>query len=1148
MTWTLWLRIFIRLAGAAALAALIWFAAPFLRWRDAYPFEAQAPRLAAILAVLLLVAASGAYWLYQRRQNARRIARGISGPDSGAPVGAGPMKEALAALASRRAGLAHYLCDLPWYLVIGPPGSGKTAALAQSNLSFPLASGAAPKPIAGAGALHEFGWRFAEEATLIETSVPSAGTGTSSKDRLAFLNLLKRNRPGQPINGVLLVLSLEDLLTLSTPEAEARAAAIRSRLVELRQRLGAAFPVYALFTKADLVAGFSEYFKTLSESARAQVWGATFQRLDKTKSALGELETEFNALVERLSAGAARRLAEEKDPQSRALLFGFPAQMQALHVPLATFLNQIFDAKEGRLDLVLRGFYFVSAKQDGAPINRLLAGLARAVGGEPAKSPVQAGESKSFFLRDLLAKVVIGEAGLASTGRSARIALACLLAVASLAIGALLMGYFKNVGRIAQIESAASKYSALAASLGGSDAVADRDLAKALPALHALRYLPGGFAAERSGADRASGGFGLNQSPRLRAAAAAAYGAGLEQLFRPRLIYRLEEQIEANPNNPTALFDALEAYLMLGGLETVNRQRLIDWLQRDWADNLYSGPKNADGRKELEQHLAAMLDLANGRQSQIALNGPLVAKARAALARVNVAERAYQRLAARAKASGHEDWIAAKAIGPEASAIFETSIDSARIPYFFTKPGFEQAFLEELPAVEKEMARERRILGEAGEAPEASSQYARVSHDLIGLYVKAFTASWRDALAKIKLRRLTAKRPSYPLLAAAIASPSPLVRLAESIRDETLLPEAGQKAAAEEAAEPAPESASSPDAASETPARMINAALKPYHQLVEGEPENRPIDLVVSGLKDIAADLHPLAAGGPPSDQLVAKAASSVAALKTLAATLPQPFDDMMNATAEDAGAEVGDLATARTMEALRSAISGACQDKIASRYPFARDGKKEVALEDFARMFAPKGLIDQFAAEHILPVADASGPEWKWREGEPLAKKLGAAGLASFQRAAEIRDAFFTASDPSAPGFKFTATPPALPGASLDIDGAIIAGKTRGPAPALRWPGPATERRAVLSFRAGRRGSGTIERSGVWAIFRLIDAGHSNDSGTAATFSLAGRELEYRFDSIPATAGGVLKPLDLAGLRKFRCPVEGEPAARRTR
>lgn len=1153
-----WLRILISLIGAVAIAALIWLAAPLLAFRGAHPFEEPPPRLAAILFVFLLVAGAGAYRWRRRRKGAERIARGIGADESDAPVLAERMKAALARLRGVRGGRASYLYDLPWYVLIGPPGSGKTTALVNCGLEFPLAAGAAPNAIAGVGGTRYCDWWFTQDAVLIDTAgrytTQDSDAKADQKSWLAFLDLLKRNRPRQPINGVLVAISLEDLLILSAEEVAAHAAAIRARLIELHQRLAVDFPVYALFTKADLVIGFMEFFNNFDAAGRAQVWGATFQTEDKAKSMLADVPVEFETLVERLNQAVADRLAEEKDPANRVLLFGFPAQMAALQAQVVGFLGKIFDPAQYRINAALRGFYFTSGTQQGAPIDQLLCALAKDFGAAATKTPAYSGQGKSFFLTDLIKRVVIGEAGWVSAGRGDHIvkgaAFASLFVIAPLVIGALWISYAKNSDRIVLSQEAAAKYSALAAPLGRSDIVADRDLSKVLPALHALRFLPYGFA-DHGAVDAASSGLGLNQTARLRSAAETTYGVGLERLLRPRLVYRLEEQLEASANDPELTLAALKVYLMLGGLKTVDRPMLINWMARDWSENLYPGPRNSEGRKELEQHLLAMLDLESGHGAFVALNGPLVEKARTALARVPIAERAYDILAARAKTSLGPDWLASKSGGAGALAVFDESFGKIEVPYFFTKSGFQHGFIEAMPGVLEQMAGDRWVLGSAGEQPAISAQYDRLQRDLVDVYAKAFAAAWREAIGKLKIRRLTAGRPSYPLLTAAASVTSPFPRLLESIRDETLLPDAPPPSAAAIKTSDAASMAALAGASGETPARIIDTALAPYLQLVEGDPGQRPIDRMIGQLNEIRDNLSRLAMNNAPTEQVAERLASGLEKLKEDAATLPQPFARMMDETANDVTHEIGDAAFAGTIEKLRATITFACKDRIASRYPFSRNASRDVELDDFARMFGPKGLIDQFIAENVTAAADTSGPEWKWRDESALAKHLAQNALANFQLAAEIRDAFFAA-DPATPGFSFSVTPPPDSAAKLDIDGTIINGGKRAGATPAPWPGPREKHRAMLTVHPAGRAPAILERSGVWSIYRLLDAARANSDGTIATFSLAGRELQYRFNleliassknpsstilSRTNSSRVILRPLDATQLRRFRCP-----------
>src|SRR5678809_1739494 len=64
----------------------------------------------------------------------------------------------------------RYLYELPWYLIIGAPGSGKTTALRHSGLKFPLADVAGEDAIRGVGGTRNCDWWFTDQAVLIDTA------------------------------------------------------------------------------------------------------------------------------------------------------------------------------------------------------------------------------------------------------------------------------------------------------------------------------------------------------------------------------------------------------------------------------------------------------------------------------------------------------------------------------------------------------------------------------------------------------------------------------------------------------------------------------------------------------------------------------------------------------------------------------------------------------------------------------------------------------------------------------------------------------------------------------------------------------------------------------------------------------------------
>ena len=61
-----------------------------------------------------------------------------------------------------------------------------------------------------------------------------------------------------------------------------------------------------------------------------------------------------------------------------------------------------------------------------------------------------------------------------------------------------------------------------------------------------------------------------------------------------------------------------------------------------------------------------------------------------------------------------------------------------------------------------------------------------------------------------------------------------------------------------------------------------------------------------------------------------------------------------------------------------------------------------------------------------------------------------------------------------------------------------------------------------------------TLERTGAWALFRLVDAGAMIQSGNAlnVSFIVGGREVSYEF-----TSSSLNNPLSLPPLRQFECP-----------
>jgi type VI secretion system protein ImpL len=201
--------------GFTSVAAVIWLAGPLVAIGDYRPLESSVVRQILILLIGAALTGVVGLRLYRRQAGSEDIARSISQDGNKASDGVvlnERMKDALATLKNAAGGRAGYLYDLPWYLLIGPPGSGKTTALVNSGLKFPLSRGATPAAVAGGGGTRYCDWWFTEEAVLIDTAgrytTQDSDAAADRQSWLGFLDLLKKNRPRQPINGVLVAISL----------------------------------------------------------------------------------------------------------------------------------------------------------------------------------------------------------------------------------------------------------------------------------------------------------------------------------------------------------------------------------------------------------------------------------------------------------------------------------------------------------------------------------------------------------------------------------------------------------------------------------------------------------------------------------------------------------------------------------------------------------------------------------------------------------------------------------------------------------------------------------------------------------------------------------------------------------------------------
>src|SRR5688500_6594470 len=132
-----WVKTVSVTVGVVALEALIWFVGPLLAIGDVRLLDGVWPRVGLIILIMATAVGRILFNLRRRRKANDALKKAVITPDEpegDAVILQERMKDALATLGRSKARRGSYLYDLPWYIIIGPPGAGKTTALVNSGL------------------------------------------------------------------------------------------------------------------------------------------------------------------------------------------------------------------------------------------------------------------------------------------------------------------------------------------------------------------------------------------------------------------------------------------------------------------------------------------------------------------------------------------------------------------------------------------------------------------------------------------------------------------------------------------------------------------------------------------------------------------------------------------------------------------------------------------------------------------------------------------------------------------------------------------------------------------------------------------------------------------------------------------------------
>ncbi|MCA9574643.1 MAG: type VI secretion system membrane subunit TssM [Myxococcales bacterium] len=1125
---------------------------------------------------VLVLAALVAVWVV-RRIKARRAARDLEKAlvEQGAQhaAGASPalqaelaqvqaeFDKAVAALKSSKlgAGGKDALYQLPWHIIIGPPGAGKTTALRNSGIQFPYLSKDGGG-VRGIGGTRNCDWWLTNEAVLIDTA---GRWSTQEQDRdewFGFLDLLKRYRPKQPLNGILVAVSVSELGGATEQEAIALGARIRDRVDEAMNRLQMSLPVYLVFTKCDLMPGFVETFADLTSEERAQIWGFTlptqerFDPGDKFSEKYGEL---VSALEERSLA----RMSEERRIPARHQVFGLPQQLAALEPNMRGFVSKLFEENVFRDTPSMRGVYFASGTQEGRPIDRVMSRMAEAFGLKTAQAAATPTESKSYFLRDVFQRVVFKDTLLAarSEGEQTRQKQLRYLTAGVLLLTSLCLFVAPLIGFLANrsfVEETASVAAAARAVDSGDDPLAPN-------ALHALNAQMATLASYEEDGAPFSMRFGQYQAAALYEPM-RAFRARLirDRIVRPifagelRSMDEFGRQFEALQNSaPTSeqhvqQYDILRSHLLLTvprganepALEGEVATSLVDAVAGSWARAL-EVPDTGETSTQMREQLGGFVaEMAAHDELAFRRDAAAVRRSRDALSRVSQVQLAVDGIVRRFEGEGG-DISVQSIVGRTVPSLVGRRIVRAA----FTRRIWEDYVKELLTTPTDRLLGEAWVLGEVRRRQDSDEAQEARRASVRAQYFERYIDEWREFIRGLRVRPPEGNTQALTELQDLTrGEPSALKRIFQQIAyNADLRPPREEPSAAADAAETGvvaaierrlqasptgstalrvargamSDSAGGPTAPEGTTEDDVYQAMEGYFRFgvppaaAEGEtPQSTALDVYLEQLLFVRDALQTHLEDPSEPDALSTRL--QTARTRTLGLISDQEvgwrpsFENILWPPIDGASMSFTQAIATGAGRSWCSEVAAEYRAQLQGRYPFNPSGH-DVAIQDFAAFFKPEdGTLWGFYGDRLDTRIARNGAtfDFSTQLGRPASHVHVTALLRYLERAHETTQVFFPpgATDPQV-DFDVRIRPAeGVASQVLRVGGAEVEYRNEPEQwTRMSWPGTEPAVGAVIEVRGEGGMHELVSQEGEWGLFRLIEAGTVTNRGSDRVFTV---------------------------------------------
>ena len=1024
----------------------LWFAGPLIAVSDYILFQSTTARLIGIAFLFFL------WGLLLALQNQRKQRKALENPDLLEKVIQEKQgKEALTEANKYIRDKVKYILktvttaslyesnnrsrySLPWFLVLGTKDSGKTSFLLNSGVKFPI-NKETDRHLYELKVTNNVEAFFSNDAVFIDTpgNFTDSYKGTTPHNLWLYLcKCLFKARPTHAINGIIVCVSMRELLNADTAKSSHLAREIRERLDEAQRKVRTSIPVYLVFTKCDVISGFSQFFNRLSRIEKEQVFGCASKQGNMT---IAEVHNELQDLLQNLNSQILQKVHQERVMAARGDIFLFPQELANLSTRIEDFIANTFEPSRYHHPTLFQGFFFTCALDSRDLLASSLQGgeLLYQTGFEPTVGENATG----FFLLELIKRVILPHKNTVEMTKKDKFRsffhgyASQLLVGTFFLFGVMLLGisFMNNYSRIDVLDK---NYIEFSESYAKTPYIYEP--ASALPELSEITKLANIYNPSEDSMFKY--GLGLYQGDKIEDVVDTAYLALLNARFLPAVKEEVKSTLLLSLADPMILKQNLRIYLMLHDPTKINSEVLLSWLSTQWSNN-YKG--NAEIQSALLLHMEYLIEHGITPENPDAY---VVEEARKALLRIPLQILVYQQLQEEAELGGEPSFTFRAVIG--ASPL---SGDNYPIPYLYTKAGYEEYLIRRLPSLIQSVTSDSWIFGKTPVIL-STLDINRLNREVRSLYFRDYAQKWNNAIQAIKVAPAATLSEINTQVNQLSTGISPITLVLRELKTNTNFildkatesPSATENALAEEASKKAGKQLGSVVGGKAGKA-LVSAGAQKAQEVKEKLNKETQKDAL--NIQQAFADLQSLLdAQNNPSivlknantkmmqlGEYLATILASDAPDQRILSVLLEIADekDTLLRSVESAVNKLPNpirgwylaynSATINRMLAVGAySIGRAYQENVLKiynknlRYFYPVDSKspQDANIEDFTMFFKAGGVLDNFNITYLRPFLDASG---KPRTIMGYALPISQYSLNALEKANNVRRAFFLSS-----------------------------------------------------------------------------------------------------------------------------------------